>query len=225
MKDKINFALFIFLLLFQFSFLTCKKDVNKIDENNDVIIELNNDDISNIVKNISNILEDTAEDIAAGVFKLNYKTINEKLNMNIPEIGEYLYLQLYQYNHLEFAKIRSFGQEADGFGYEEIETRLKNSYLVFRLTPGYSWEEAVIFDSRGIISIVPEFGDGHEYGKFIVLGKFENDFNDIYDNSREGSLPPSDNSIVTFHNHAASYASENGNPYAYKFYVYFSKIE
>jgi hypothetical protein len=150
--------------------------------------------------------------------KNNYITINEKLNINIPEIGEKPYSSLFTFEKIDLVDDRYI------YGYEELVERLNNSYLMIPLYPSKDGE-AIVFDNTGILKIymeffgiIPDIGDGTMFKKFVVIGKFENDYNNEYYASKHF-----DNEIiVTFDNYSRY---EDSKQFSYKFYAYYKKIE
>jgi hypothetical protein len=197
---KINGIIICIILL-----LSCKnkQELSKNDFSKNTAI--NENDIT--------VLKNQAENI-------HLPTINEKLNMIIPEIGEEYYSYLYKLKNFDLL------QDRETYGYEELIEQLKDSYLVVPLKPR-NGEEAIIFNNNGVIriyaqvvdGIIPAMGDGVRFQFFIVLGKFLGVYTDEYYNSKVLS----DEIIVTFHNYFISH--DNEKTWNYKIYAYYKMIE
>ena len=146
-------------------------------------------------------------------------TINDKLNLSIPDVGDRTYQYLFLFDRLEHAK--------DGYGFDELIERIKSSYLMI----DENSLEKLIFDNEGLLNIdnqfygkVPLYGDGNGFQCFVVIGKFIKKYDTEYYNSMDFS----DEIIVTFDNYMSrenTEGREDLKPYSYNLYVYYKKIE
>jgi len=183
----------------------------------------------------NNILENTYENSITNMNEIDLttiqnkeedylKTINGKLNIIIPEIGEEYFTYLYSFIDFDLLKDRKT------YGYEELIEQLQGSYLMVPLYPSKKEAEAIIFNKNGPIRIyaqvvdgrIPAAGDGERFQLFITLGKFIYDYDEEYYKSKVFS----DEIIVTFHNYKGSYDNEeNETTWNYKIYAYYKMIE
>ena len=200
----------IYYIFCIFIWFSCS-DKNNISQNDLV----DNFDINDIVMEINEIEPFSKNE------NENF-TINDKLDLNIPGIGERMYRHIFSFEKIEIYE--------DRYGYEELIDRLKNSFLMIPISPSPSWEEATIFDNNGIIKIeeqfsgiVPHYGDGDGFQIFVVIGKFEKEYDDTYYKSKNYT----DEIIITFDNFISSENAERRNviPHMYKLHVFYKLIE